>query len=89
MPLQDSSQYLAGLERKLAVVQGRVSGQRKAESRRLLDALVGTRSAHVSQLVQGSEGVTEDIGEEQTPVHSATVDPQGKSVNTFLMGFIS
>ncbi|KAK3891962.1 hypothetical protein Pcinc_004176 [Petrolisthes cinctipes] len=78
IPLQDSSQYLAGLERKLAVVQGRASGQRKAESRRLIDALVGTRSAHVSQLVQNSEGVNEELGEEQTPVNSlATVDPQG------------
>ncbi|XP_066947399.1 coiled-coil domain-containing protein 32 [Macrobrachium rosenbergii] len=79
VPLDDSSQYLAGLERKLARVQGRSAGRRQTESRRLIDALIGSRDAHAHELVNASNiGNDEIITSESEPAHqTGAVDPQG------------
>ncbi|XP_068210164.1 coiled-coil domain-containing protein 32 [Palaemon carinicauda] len=79
VPLDDSSQYLAGLERKLARVQGRTANKRQTESRRLINALVGSRDAHAHELVNASNiGGDEIITSESEPAHqTGAVDPQG------------
>ncbi|KAK8377915.1 hypothetical protein O3P69_014093 [Scylla paramamosain] len=76
VPLQDSQQYLAGLESKLARIQGRTASSRKTESRRLLDALAGSRSHQTAQLMQDSESSCGNIPTMDVP-SSSTIDPQG------------
>ena len=87
VPLDDSQHYLAGLERKLAQVQGRGTGRRQAESRRLIDALASSRSLHTNELIQqgrnDSEGASDDLTAEDSdhPAHTtAAVDPQGSGL---------
>lgn len=77
VPLQDSQQYLAGLESKLARLQGRAASNRKTESRRLLDALAGSRSNQTAQLMQDSESSCGGIPIMDTPPSLSTIDPQG------------
>lgn len=77
VPLQDSQQYLAGLESKLAHIQGRTASNRKTESRRLLDALAGSRSNQTAQLMQDSESSCGSIPIMDTPPSLSTIDPQG------------
>ena len=79
--MEDSPQYLAGLERKLARIQGRSAGRRQTESRRLIDALASSRSTHAHQLVNESNLGDDDelVSSEGEPAHqSAAVDPQGR-----------
>ncbi|MPC53807.1 uncharacterized protein E2C01_047707 [Portunus trituberculatus] len=78
VPLQDSQQYLAGLESKLARIQGRTASNRKTESRRLLDALAGSRSHQTVQLMQDTESPCGSIPTMDTPPSSSTIDPQGE-----------
>ena len=84
VPLQDSQQYLAGLESKLARIQGRTASNRKTESRRLLDALAGSRSHQTAQLMQDTESPCGSIPTIDTPPSSSTIDPQGE-VTTFCL----
>ncbi|XP_042891637.1 uncharacterized protein LOC122266111 [Penaeus japonicus] len=77
-PLDDSLQYIAGLERKLARVQGKTRGQRQAESRRLIDALATSRDVHTQQLMESTDVCRDPDLETETEHHSsAAVDPQG------------
>lgn len=83
VPLEDSSQYLAGLEQKLAHLQGRAASRRKTESQRLIDALASSRSTHTSQLMRddgtSNVGVIPPDSDTDAPPHmSAPIDPQGK-----------
>lgn len=80
VPLQDSPQYLAGLEGKLARLRGRTESSRKTESRRLLDALAGSRSCHIAQLMQDTNTPTLPAADQSDPTPSSlasTIDPQG------------
>ncbi|KAG0715232.1 hypothetical protein GWK47_012433 [Chionoecetes opilio] len=77
IPLQDSRQYLAGLESKLANVQGRTASARKTESRRLLDALAASRSTHTAQLMRNTEPPCGSLPTNDTAPLSSTIDPQG------------
>lgn len=77
VPLQDSQQYLAGLESKLAHIQGRTASTRKTESRRLLDALAGSRSTHTAQLMQDNEASCGSLPATDCAPSSSTIDPQG------------
>lgn len=78
IPLDDSLQYIAGLERRLARVQGKTRGQRQAESRRLIDALASSRDAHTQQLMESTDARADADLEADTEHHSAAaVDPQG------------
>ncbi|XP_063598528.1 germ cell nuclear acidic protein-like [Penaeus indicus] len=78
IPLDDSLQYIAGLERKLARVQGKTRSQRQAESRRLIDALASSRDAHTQQLMESTDARADADLEADTEHHSsAAVDPQG------------
>lgn len=80
VPLDDSPQYIAGLERKLARVQGRTSASRQTESRRLIDALAGSRDTHAHQLINTTNNTADEIITEENE-HSAhqntAVDPPG------------
>ncbi|XP_076069475.1 uncharacterized protein LOC143041463 [Oratosquilla oratoria] len=80
MPLPDSSEYLAGLEHKLARLQGKTASGRQKESRRLINALASSREAHISRHLQDdsatSTGLSELNEDEVCPV-SSTVDSQG------------
>lgn len=78
IPLDDSLQYIAGLERKLARVRGKTRGQRQAESRRLIDALASSRDAHTQRLMESTDARADAGLEADTEHHSsAAVDPQG------------
>lgn len=83
IPLEDSSQYLAGLERKLACVQGRSDVGRQTESSRLIDALATTREDHAHHLMNtpNNVGTDSDViepdSDHSTSFTAATVDPQG------------
>lgn len=85
VPLQDSPQYLAGLEGKLARIRGRTESSRKTESRRLLDALAGSRSCHTAQLMQDTNTHTLPTPDPVDPTPSSlasTIDPQGMEMLT-------
>lgn len=80
VPLQDSPQYLAGLEGKLARIRGRTESSRKTESCRLLDALAGSRSCHLAQLMQDSSVPSLPAADHSDPTPSSmasTIGPQG------------
>ncbi|XP_071551920.1 uncharacterized protein [Panulirus ornatus] len=83
IPLEDSSQYLAGLERKLACVQGRTAASRQTESRRLIDALTSSRDNHTHQLMHtvNNVGTNNEVfasNSDHCAAHTtAAVDPQG------------
>lgn len=80
IPLDDSLQYIAGLERKLARVRGKTRGQRQAESRRLIDALASSRDAHTQRLMESTDARADAGLEADTEHHSsAAVDPQGNA----------
>ncbi|KAK8742600.1 hypothetical protein OTU49_001981 [Cherax quadricarinatus] len=81
--LEDSSQYLAGLERKLASIQGRADSGRQRESRRLIDALASSRDSHTHQLMNtpnnvGIESEVMELENDRTAsITAASVVPQG------------
>ncbi|KAG7169880.1 uncharacterized protein LOC121865255 [Homarus americanus] len=83
VPLDDSSQYLAGLERKLACVQGRTTAHRQTESRRLIDALATSRDDHAHHLLNNTNNIGADSdvlepdNDRSGALTAATVDPQG------------
>lgn len=72
IPLDDSSQYLEGLERKLSRVQGRTSGQRKKESQQLIDALAGSRSCHTHNLLQNQDEVVSGFSENNVSIEASS-----------------
>jgi len=80
VPLDDSPQYLQSLERKLNRVQGRTSGQRKKESRQLIDALAGSRSSHTHHFLQNQDETVSTFSENDESLaasnSSSTIDPQ-------------
>ncbi|KAK7079775.1 hypothetical protein SK128_028632 [Halocaridina rubra] len=78
-PLDDSSQYLASLERKLARIQGRTAKQRQKESQQLIDALAGSRDTHAHQLINTTVNNVDNMPvDSELIAHQHTaVDPQG------------
>ncbi|KAB7501479.1 Uncharacterized protein Anas_03632 [Armadillidium nasatum] len=82
IPLDDSEQYLAGLEKKLARLQGKTQSSRESERKKLINALAKSKDDHSIDLLKSSNENIEPFLENNNSEENASkglsaVNPQG------------